>query len=312
MLGILRDFEKRGRFLKSGGAYTHAHRALALGCPNCSGATLKHVECTVKVRQTRNSDQSRTIGVTGYHSNHKPLVMLKPPPSVIVYNMIESSLGNASDTKVKFPVMNDTRLVQQWNRSLVKEFKGENDLKQVAKFNELHNVEYVLGDVGVDNIHCSSPWQRQIVKEAMEELADESIADEKRKYDGIVFTDTTYCPCDEYYMHTSSIYNYELRQSIPILTTWMRHQSAANFTSHFRTMFHRLGVLYEKDDGEQKTLNFGLNGFVMDFSRGQMMGLEVAYGMEVMSLRGLRPTLDNRKAAQEIGQKWSPTAAKGL
>ena len=71
------------------------------------------------------------------------------------------------------------------------------------------------------------------MRDAGIELADTSILDEHRQYDGVIHCDMTYNPCDEYYTESFTMYNYQLRKTIPILFTFLKRATGHAFSKHF-------------------------------------------------------------------------------
>jgi hypothetical protein len=141
--------------------------------------------------------------------------------------------------------MTDHNKVQRWKRELERQYLPDDvGIEEVANFKHNYGEEYVLGKVNVESVSCAIKWQRDMVKRAAVELKNRCLEDEKREFDGIIHVDMTYSPSDKYYMMTSTIYNYKMRKAIPILTTWLKSQSALGYYEHFNAFFRYFDVGY--------------------------------------------------------------------
>jgi len=162
--------------------------------------------------------------------------------------------------------------------------------------------------VSVGHVSCATEWQRQCVKDACAELMDSKMPDDKRQYDGAVHVDMTYNPCDEYYTISCTMYNFRLRRTIPLLFTFVKYANAQAFAKHFETLFNYFDVLCPE------TFEFKLQGFMLDYSDAQILGLEVALGMYALKRKGNVMPQDSAeflKLSRARGVEFSNKYCKG-
>jgi len=236
------------------------------------------------------ADGTKFILALDEHTAHKKPPRIAPPPSVLRHEcltalrsgcgMTTSNVrrgGTASDS------LQDADKAQRWKACIEKEYcDGGVGIEDVRHFNSKFGCEFVLGEdeIAVDYVNCATAWQRKVVADAVAELADNTLADADRHFDGVLFVDMTYSPCDDYYMQTTCLYNFFMRKTIPVLVTWLKRASGLSYMRHFDAFFEEFDVLDLNPD--RQNARFKLNGWIMDYSDAQMMGLEVSFGKWVL------------------------------
>jgi hypothetical protein len=249
---------------------------------------LDYIPCDVSVTRAKQADGSRTLEVSGNHS-HGVVNQLTPARSVLKHQAAALAMAGVGARSMDYrtgaeqPKITKATMetLSRAKRKYEKEAHPDSSpLEAVAEFNTSHNTDYVLDpdNLGLKGFSCMDSFQKSVANAVVAELLDKSKPDDERAFDGFFFSDTTYSPCSEYYMQTTAVFDYELRITIVLLTTWMKRLDGISYSKHYDDLFENTNLLQV----HLGAVKFCAKGFMMDFADAQVIGLALSYGKAVL------------------------------